>query len=362
MTEEQDEYTDDRIVDESDQDALPQRFLHPLPVTGTTILCGTGHHAMADRLGRDAPVVLDFTAGVEGRDDIDALNIDHTLHEQLSDRLAGLLQCGDEAAGEDAAEELVIEDQLIPAEGEYRDMPVDIDIAEHCGEGFGDDRRECGTENAPVEEEDEDPVEACIQYRRDTDEGHRRFRIPDCPQCTRHDVVLEGEEITEEEKPEIDGRIVHDIEWGMHGLEDRRCEQDAEQGGDAAGDRTEEDRGGERALQLLAFACTIELTHVDRRADAEARDALHQQHRYRIRDRYGAERCDTGSLTDEDGIDGVIGKLKEISENQWDGIGQKMAVDTAGGHISHSGSPLNTGHRVILARYGWRMLRMNGLY
>ena len=44
----------------------------------------------------------------------DALHIDHTLHEQLSDRLAGLLQCGDEAAGEDAAEEPVIEDQLIP--------------------------------------------------------------------------------------------------------------------------------------------------------------------------------------------------------------------------------------------------------
>ena len=155
---------------------------------------------------------------------------------------------------------------------------------------------------------------------------------------------------------------MHDIEWGMHGLEDRRCEQDAEQGGDAAGDRTEEERGGERALQLLAFACTIELTHVDRRADAEAGDALHQQHRYRIRDGYGAERCDTGPLTDEDGIDGVIGELKEISENQRDGIGQKMAVDTAGGHISHSGSPLNTGHRVILARYGWRMLRMHGLH
>ena len=91
MTEEQDERTDDRIVDEPDQDALPQRFLHPLPVAGTTVLRGAGHHAVADRLRRDTPVVLNLAAGVEGRDDVDALHIDHTLHEQLADRLAGLL-------------------------------------------------------------------------------------------------------------------------------------------------------------------------------------------------------------------------------------------------------------------------------
>ena len=305
---------------------------------------------MADRLRRDAPVVFDFAAGVERRDDIDALHIDHTLHEQLADRLTGLLQRGDEAAGEDASEKLVIEDHLIPPERECRDMAVNVDIAENRGEGFCNHCRECGTEDTPVEEEDEDPVQAGIQYRRDADEGHRRFRIPDRPQCTRHDVVLEGEEIAEEEKPEIDARIMHDIKRCVHGLQDRCREQDAEQGGDAAGDRTKENRGGERALQLLAFPGTIELTHVDRSADAEAGDALHQQHRDRIRDGHGAECSDTGPLTDEDGIDGVIGELKEVSEDQRDGIGQKMAVDTAGGHISHSGSSLNTGDIVLLER------------
>lgn len=101
VAEEEYQDADDGIVDEADEDALPEGFLYAAAVSGTPVLGSTGHHAVTDGLGRDTAVVLDLAACVEGGNDVDALHIDDALHQELADGLAGLLQRRDESAGQD---------------------------------------------------------------------------------------------------------------------------------------------------------------------------------------------------------------------------------------------------------------------
>ena len=133
---------------------------------------------------------------------------------------------------------------------------------------------------------------------------------------------------------------MQDVRWCIHGEKDRGGQQYAEQCNDEACEGAEENRTGKGTLQLFLLAGTVILTHIDGGTDAESGDTLDEENGNRVGNGYGAERSDAGAFADDDGIDRIIGELKEVSEYQWDGIGQKVAVNTAACHVSHSNSLL----------------------
>ena len=76
--------------------SLPESFLHPAVVLRSPVLSDEGRHGMAYALLGGECEVIDARHGIVCSDDGDPERIHRALYQQLANRLAGLLESGDE--------------------------------------------------------------------------------------------------------------------------------------------------------------------------------------------------------------------------------------------------------------------------
>ena len=158
------------------------------------VLGHQGGGGMADVLLGHIGKVIDAACGGKGCHGVDTHGVHDGLNGDLAQLNGGLLHGAGPAVADGLFQQRGVKNEPAPAQLQHRDLPADIDQAEHAAERFAQHGGKGTALGAPIQHLNKEQVAADVQHRTDHQEVQRAFAVAQRAHGGGEEIIEEGEQ------------------------------------------------------------------------------------------------------------------------------------------------------------------------
>ena len=299
----------------------------------TAVLGHQGGGGMADVLLGHIGKVIDAACGGKGCHGVDTHGIHDGLNGDLAQLNGGLLHGAGPAVADGLFQQRGVKNEPAPAQLQHRDLPADIDQAEHAAERFAQHGGKGTALGAPIQHLNKEQVAADVQHRTDHQEVQRAFAVAQRAHGGGEEIIKEGEQ----QPAEHDAQVVHsdgkDLFRHLQQTEQRVCQNHTGQRKYQGKDGACNGGGGDLTLHQLGVACPECQADKDACTQADTVDKQDRQRHQRVGGAHGGKGILAHEFADNDAVHGVIGQLEQVAQHKGNGEIDQQRCDRAGRHI-----------------------------
>ena len=297
------------------------------------VLSHQGGGGMTDVLLGHIGKVIDAACGGKGCHGVDTHGVHDGLNGDLAQLNGGLLHGAGPAVADGLFQQRGVKNEPAPAQLQHRDLPADIDQAEHAAERFAQHGGKGTALGAPIQHLNKEQVAADVQYRTDHQEVQRAFAVAQRTHGGGEEIIEEGEQ----QPTEHDAQVVHsdgkDLFRHLQQTEQRICQDHTGQREHQGKDGACNGGGGDLTLHQPGVACPERRADKDACTQADTVDEQDRQRHQRVGGAHGGKGILAHEFADNDAVHGVIGQLEQVAQHEGDRKIDQQRCDRAGRHI-----------------------------